>query len=216
MLYWTGWKYYPQDVFYEESADPSEWVDPDNRDTLQALAPNYRVNSVSLRVEYDAGDYDLGIVEAEEWTVLPNGSHSDPNGWSYACQADITDLVKDALPDDFVGNAKYWVGHADRGPAPPSDDTIQGIWGSSSSNVIIVGNSGTILQYDGASWNPVASGTTRDLKGVWGWNASNIWAVGANSAIRKYTTSWAGQTRSDGRTETLRSSGAVRPRTCGL
>ena len=36
MLYWTGWKYYPQDVFYEESADPSEWVDPDNRDTLQA------------------------------------------------------------------------------------------------------------------------------------------------------------------------------------
>ena len=139
-----------------------------------------------------------------EWTVLPNGSQSSPNGWSYGCQDDITDLVKDALPDDFVGNATYWVGHVDLGAGSAIGSDHTGYLGEFVNQRLIVGNSGTILQYDGASWIPAVSGTTRDLKGVWGSNATNVWAVGANSAIRKYTGSWAGQTRSDGRTETLR------------
>ncbi len=47
----------------------------------------------------------------------------------------------------------------------------------------IVGNNGTILRWDGAAWNTVASGTTRTLNGVYCVSASDCWAVGNNSTI---------------------------------
>jgi hypothetical protein len=194
LLYWSGWKTFPEDVFYGGSTDVDAWSQED-QDRLQALAANYRVTKVSVRVEYN-GNYDLGTVEATKWTVLPNGSTSSPNGWSYGCQADITDLAKDALPDGFVGNAKYWIGHADLGASPPDTDTIQGIWGSSSSNVFIVGNSGTILRYNGTDWAAQSSGITRSFKGVWGSGANyaggdRVYAVGERRNVRRYDgTSW--------------------------
>ena len=129
---------------------------------------------------------------------------ASPNGWSYGCNYDITDLVLAALPDDFVGNATYWVGHADLGgTAAPSDETMQGIWGSSTTDVYIVGNTGTVVHYNGTTWATQDSETSRNLRGVWGSDNAHIWAVGASSAIQKYTGSWADQTRSDGRAETL-------------
>jgi hypothetical protein len=194
LLYWSGWKATPNDVWYQHISDVSTWPQAD-QDNLQALAANYRVNRVSLRVEYNSTSYNLGTVDASEWTVLPNGSYSSPNGWSYGCQADITALVKDNLPTDFVGNAKYWVGHADMGAVSPSDETMQGIWGTSSSNVVVVGASGTIDRYDGTSWSTVASGTTQNLYSVWGSDASHVYAVGASGTIRYYNgTTWGSMT----------------------
>jgi hypothetical protein len=198
LLYWSGWKSYPDDVYPDDESNPNDvstWSDANVAD-LQALAANYRVDHVSLRAEFDGTNYDLGTVDATEWTVLPNGSYSSPNGWSYGCQKDITDLVMGALPSDFVGNAKYWVGHAATGAAAPSDDTLQGIWGSTSSNVFIVGDSGTIVRYDGILWSTMSSGITRNFKGVWGngdnYTAGNrVYAVGERRNVRMYDgTSW--------------------------
>jgi hypothetical protein len=43
-----------------------------------------------------------------------------------------------------------------------SSGTIQNlydIWGSSGSDVFVVGQAGTILHYDGSTWSPISSGT---------------------------------------------------------
>jgi hypothetical protein len=59
---------------------------------------------------------------------------------------------------------------------------LDGVWGTSASNVWAVGYE-TILHYDGATWSTVAGGSGSTLFGIWlfgiwGSSASNIWAVG--------------------------------------
>ena len=63
---------------------------------------------------------------------------------------------------------------------------LYGVWGSSGSDVFAVGNSGTILHYDGTSWSAMASGTTIQLNGVWGCSETDVFAVGANGTILHY------------------------------
>ena len=181
LLYWSGWKEDPWDI-WDYTAD--ERLD---------LAEDAGVTQVSLRAVYDGDDYDLGTVTAEEWTVLPNGSEYSPNGWSYGCNCDITNLVLGDLPDDFAGNATYWVGHADTTDSPTT--TLRGVWGTSTSNIYAVGEDGYIAHCDGSSWTSMTSGATNDLYGIWGSSASNIFAVGAGGTILRYDgTSWSAMT----------------------
>jgi hypothetical protein len=65
---------------------------------------------------------------------------------------------------------------------------LSGVWGSSSSDVFVVGggyesedgrNPGVILHYDGSSWSATMSEpTTPWLYGVWGTSASDVFALG--------------------------------------
>ena len=166
---------------------------------MQALAPNYRVDHVSVEMDipttHGTSHYDLGTVDADEWTVMPNGSWdssgSVPNGWSYSCKVDITAMVKAALSNqdaaEFVGNATYTVGHAELGGEAVSDETIQGVWGAASDNVFVVGDSGTVLNYNGADWNVMDAGVNNvNLKGVWGTDSSHVYAVGDGGTICYY------------------------------
>lgn len=45
---------------------------------------------------------------------------------------------------------------------------IKEIWGESPNSVYVVGDFGTIVHYDGTSWQRVESGTTADIHDVWG------------------------------------------------
>jgi hypothetical protein len=58
---------------------------------------------------------------------------------------------------------------------------LNGVWGTSSSDVFAVGAGGTIIHYDGATWSPMVSGTTVELTHVWGSSTSDVFAVGAAS-----------------------------------
>ena len=60
----------------------------------------------------------------------------------------------------------------------PQTNTLLGIWGIAENDVFAVGDKGTILHYDGATWSVMESGTTVDLRGVWGTSATNVYAVG--------------------------------------
>jgi hypothetical protein len=72
---------------------------------------------------------------------------------------------------------------------------LYGVWGSSSSDVWAVGDSGTILHYQGGKWSSVTSGTTDDLNAVFGMSAAKIWAVGAGGTILHYNgLGWSAQT----------------------
>ena len=81
--------------------------------------------------------------------------------------------------------------------------TLYGIWGSSESDVFAVGNSGTILHYDGSVWAPMTSGTTTQLNGIWGSSGSDVFAVGNSGTILHYDGSvWSSMT--SGTTQALR------------
>ncbi len=56
---------------------------------------------------------------------------------------------------------------------------ISKIWGTSSSNLYIVGKSGAIAHFDGSTWTRMDSGTDVDLLDVWGSpDGSVVWACG--------------------------------------
>ena len=65
-------------------------------------------------------------------------------------------------------------------------NNLNGVWGSSGSNIYAVGNGGTIRRYNGSSWGTVSSGTANHLYDVWGSSASNIYFVGANNTVLRY------------------------------
>jgi hypothetical protein len=51
--------------------------------------------------------------------------------------------------------------------ALPTSRTLLGVWGSSESDVIVVGDSGTVLRYDGSSWSQVNGAPTATISDVW-------------------------------------------------
>lgn len=53
----------------------------------------------------------------------------------------------------------------------------------------VVGNVGTILHYDGRSWQTFASPTTEFLSSIYMVSPSEGWAVGAAGTILHYTAS---------------------------
>lgn len=105
-LYWSGWKCKPW----------CAWKLTDAR--LNALPAQKNVHKVALKVKVGMVEMPSTIVTATETQVMRNGISSNQHGWSYACFADITDLVTDYFDDhgvSFYGNARYTVGHWDVG-----------------------------------------------------------------------------------------------------
>lgn len=50
-------------------------------------------------------------------------------------------------------------------------------------DVWAVGWGGTVLRFDGTTWQLVPSGTTEYLHGVWGSSANDVWAVGRGGFV---------------------------------
>jgi hypothetical protein len=64
-----------------------------------------------------------------------------------------------------------------------TSNDLDGVWGSSGSDVFAVGYDGTILHYDGSDWSSMTSGTSNWLEVVWGSSGSNVFAVGEGGTI---------------------------------
>ena len=64
--------------------------------------------------------------------------------------------------------------------------TIRDVWGTSSANVLAVGDMGTVLSYDGSEWFLIPSGTIEGLFSIWGSSAANVYAVGRSGTIIRY------------------------------
>jgi predicted dienelactone hydrolase len=76
---------------------------------------------------------------------------------------------------------------------------LLGLWGSSASDVFVVGGGGTILHYDGSGWSPMSSGVHSTLISVWGESSSDVFIVGRTGKILHY----------DGKTWSLMNSGTT-------
>jgi hypothetical protein len=72
---------------------------------------------------------------------------------------------------------------------PASSVTYQGVFGVEANDVWIVGNSGSVLRYDGTNFTASTMGTG-NLNDVWGNSSSNVYAVGNTGAFRWDGSSW--------------------------
>jgi len=63
---------------------------------------------------------------------------------------------------------------------------LSGVWGKAADDVYAVGDDGTIIHFDGASWSPMASGTQNQLRGIAG-TADEVFAVGAGGTILRFS-----------------------------
>jgi len=78
-----------------------------------------------------------------------------------------------------------------------------GVWGTSGTDVFVVGGAGNILNYDGIKWSSMNSPTIETLYYAWGTSGTDVFAVGANGTILHYDGSrWS--TMESGTTEYLR------------
>lgn len=119
-----------------------------------------------------------GSAPGDLWAVGGNGSSEDPLlvHWDGAAWSEV------ALPAlDVASHGLFKV------------------WGSAADDVMIVGDVGVTLRWDGAVWTPEPSGAIIDLISVWGTEKSDILAVGgrANARIARWDgAAWTGQTLS--------------------
>ena len=60
---------------------------------------------------------------------------------------------------------------------------LDGVWGTASDDVYMVGTQGTIAHWDGQQWSRVKSGVREYLLEIFGFSADDIWAVGARGTI---------------------------------
>jgi hypothetical protein len=74
--------------------------------------------------------------------------------------------------------------------------TARAVWTGAAGSAIAVGDSGSVLRYDGASWNSEPSGTTAHLRAIWGAGASGpVFAVGeAGTILINNGSGWTAQT----------------------
>ncbi|MBU1059228.1 MAG: 6-bladed beta-propeller [Proteobacteria bacterium] len=62
--------------------------------------------------------------------------------------------------------------------------SLNGVWGSESRNVYVVGDNGSILHYDGKQWGAMDSSiSTGNLYSIWGSSDTDIYAVGDNGLV---------------------------------
>lgn len=64
---------------------------------------------------------------------------------------------------------------------------LLGIWGTSETDVVVVGENGIILHYDGTKWSPHTSEITNHLYGIWGSSGTDVFAVGERGIILYYS-----------------------------
>lgn len=77
-----------------------------------------------------------------------------------------------------------------------TSEVYAGVWGSSASDVYVVGNDGTngiVRHYDGSTWTKIHTLANNPLLAVWGSSAADVYAIGAPDTatpLAHYTSSW--------------------------
>jgi hypothetical protein len=63
---------------------------------------------------------------------------------------------------------------------------LSAVWGISEQGIFAVGSNGTILRFDGATWNRISSGSGANLRAVWGTSASDVFVGTDNGKVLHY------------------------------
>ncbi len=66
-----------------------------------------------------------------------------------------------------------------------AQNSLYGLWGPTTSNMDVwaVGGAGTVLHWNGQTWNTLASGTMATLYSIWGSSEQALWTAGGGGTI---------------------------------
>jgi hypothetical protein len=166
------------------------------------------VNSTSVSVLGEAHDnitpsdtiYTSARLDDGAWTAWRKQPKGDPtDGYSFSGLSIATPHTISLRARDLAGNIGSVTSDSYIVDVIPPETRLTShqskylhdVWSSSSTDAFAVGESGTILHYDGSSWSTMTSGTNRALEGIWAASASDLFAVGSNGAILRYNaTTW--------------------------
>ncbi len=142
------------------------------------------------------------------WVFGPNCIYAN-NGWMHRWNGSLWETLNLYSPDPNIGKningalsgwtifgfdtTDYWLTNGSiiyhytgNGIAQTyrvyylSHHALHSAWGSSSHDMFFVGDTGTILHFDGTNWTRMSTPTTKDLGSIWGTSDNDIWSVGYN------------------------------------
>ncbi|MEO1269053.1 MAG: EGF domain-containing protein, partial [Myxococcota bacterium] len=77
----------------------------------------------------------------------------------------------------------------------PHGHTLRAIWGLDGEPQWAVGDTGTLMRWDGARWLTLNTGINQAIYDVWGTSPTNVWAVGEDGLVLHYNgLEWATET----------------------
>ncbi len=122
--------------------------------------------------------------------TLARDPAADAHGQDVGDDADASssaDSAETSVPDAELPDAATSDAGADAAPQQwlrvfvPTNADLRGIWGTSSRDVWVVGDRGTLLHWTGTAWfsspSPAGAVSYRD---IWGSAANDVWAVGVD------------------------------------
>jgi len=110
----------------------------------------------------DSGRYNLAKWNGEQWRLEHVLGYASLRSIQYFSANDV--WANSSYPQHWDGK-KWTLYRLDQSTRP---GVIQACWGTSSSNMYFVGNSGTIVHYDGTTFDRLESGTTETINDIWG------------------------------------------------
>lgn len=160
-------------------------------DTLAyAVGEIYKRDSTG---QFETTMYNMAKWNGQDWKL--ERAYFYWQGQSYVTQ--LYSVFAFAEDDIWVGTGGpyHWDGHiwTTYNINGIFDGVVNKFWGTSSSNLYIVGTNGSIAHFNGSSWRKIESGTTLDIQDIWGSidkknNETEVIAVASNqwkSADRK-------------------------------
>jgi len=144
--------------------------------------------------QLDPVQYNLAKWNGQEWNyervlfpICDSSGREIGNGAPFACYSVFAFATNDVWLMD-LGGFVHWNGSSYLRICIPPFGFVKGglrkLWGNSGSNLFAVGGNGSIIHYDGTSWQAMESGTTVDLLDVWGNpDGSTVWACGYESSF---------------------------------
>ena len=154
---------------------------------------------IPLSLRYDGSGWTVpgcparapgGSVFVHRYTSVWGNSASDV----FAVRQSRRTMSSTAAIDHFDGQS--WTQTYLRQCSGQCGLAVRAVWTGAVGSAIAVGDSGTILRYNGTSWNPDPSGSTAHLQAIWGVGASGpVFAVGdAGTILINNGAGWTAQT----------------------
>ncbi len=133
----------------------------------------YAVGQMYLRDstgQIDPTRYNLAAWNGNRWSIRRVAYYFGGQPFYHPIQSVFAFNANDIW---FCGNGLiHWDGtRYNEAPVPSSvwgQDRMNKIWGSSSSDLYIVGDNGAMAHYSGGTWQRVESGTTLNFHDIWG------------------------------------------------
>ncbi len=120
------------------------------------------------------------------WTVLDSSTDQDLWGVWGAASNDVwavggTARAAGGVPTLIHFDGSAWSSVTVPALTPTSVHALFKVWGSSATDVYVVGDSGAVVHYDGSTWEEVLVGAEDDLVAVWGTGPDDVTMVGGRS-----------------------------------